>query len=262
MGLFDNLFGRKPKRPVSDPHRAIAFVDYEHWFYSCKNQFHITPDLTGWRQALEAEFAIEDILVFGDFSNRSIAETLNDVRAITNHVISTQQGTLYHKKNMTDFIMLDSIYQTAVDRPEIGSYILFTGDGHFQSVVKYLKQRMNKRVIIYGITRSISGRLRDVADEVREVPTTTSVIRSRFQMIVDNLAYVAQHDEIIPSFHGTVTAVARRNQVEEAEITAALQQMLDEGLVTRKDRRVAFNKTVKVISPNWDALIAAGYWKP
>ena len=81
-------------------------------------------------------------------------------------------------------------------------------------------------------------------------------------MIVDNLAYVSTRNDIIPSFNGTVAAVARRNGVEEPEVAAALQEMLDKGLVVRKDRRVDFNRTVKVITANWEALIAEGLWDP
>ena len=48
-------------------------------------------------------------------------------------------------------------------------------------------------------------------------------------MIVDNLAYVSTKSNIIPSFNGTVAAVARHNGVEEPEVAAALQEMLDKG---------------------------------
>ena len=81
---------------------------------------------------------------------RPIADSLNSVRAMTNTVISTQQSSPHHKKDMTDFIMLDYIYQVSAERSDVGTYILFTGDGHFQSVVKYLTQKMGKRVIVYG----------------------------------------------------------------------------------------------------------------
>ena len=66
----------------------------------------------------------------------------------------TFHSLLRYKKDMTDFIMLDYIYQTAALRPEIGVYILFTGDAHFQSVTKYLAQRLGKEVVIYGVTEA------------------------------------------------------------------------------------------------------------
>ena len=79
-------------------------------------------------------------------------------------------------------------------------------------------------------------------------------------MIVSNLNYVSTRPNIIPSFNGTVDAVSKYNQVPAEFIRQELQAMLDEGLVIRKKHRVDFNRFVKVIAPDWDALRAAGLW--
>ena len=257
--FLDVILKRKRK---ADPNRAIAFVDFEHWFFSYKNLYGLTPDLPAWREELARQYVLDDIMVFGDFSNRSLAKSLDEIRSITNTVISTQQSSSHHKKDMTDFIMLDYIYQVSAEKSTVGTYILFTGDGHFHSVAKYLTQKLGKLVVIYGETTAVSKSQPAVATEVHELPANQTVIKSRYAMIVENLAYVSEHDEIIPSFKGTVAAVARQNGVGEEEIAAALQEMLDKGLVRRKDRRVDFNRKVKVISPDWEALIGAGLWKP
>ena len=49
MNLFKNLFLHKDVEPVLDYKKAIVFVDYEHWYYSCRNLFHIAPDPISWR---------------------------------------------------------------------------------------------------------------------------------------------------------------------------------------------------------------------
>ena len=250
------------RRPKADPRRAIALVDYEHWLYSYRNLYGMTPDLAAWRKELDQRFFLEDMLVFGDFSDRLLAENLDGVRAVTNSVISTQQASIHRKKDMTDFILLDCLYQMSAEKTRVGTYILFTGDGHFQSAVKYLTQKLGKQVVVYGVTNAVSRSLKAVASEVHEIPAAQAVIKSRYAMIVENLAYVSEHDEIIPTFRGTVAAVSRKNGVGDAEVAAALQEMLDQGLVCKKDRRVDFNKKVRVIAPNWEALTAAGLWKP
>jgi hypothetical protein len=43
-----NLFGRLFHRENEE--KAIAFVDYEYWFYSYKTQFGMTPDPMKWRE--------------------------------------------------------------------------------------------------------------------------------------------------------------------------------------------------------------------
>ncbi len=262
MKLFQKLFSREDTKSALDTRKAIAFVDYEHWYYACRHLFRIVPDPISWRKELDERYSIEKIFIFGDFSNEKMSEGLDKLHAVSDAVISTQQPSNRHKKDMTDFIMLDYIYQVSFEEPEIGTYIIFTGDGHFQSVVKYLVQKRGKKVVVYGVTNATSSRLKDVATEVYEIPAAKEVIQSRYQMIVENLAYVFNHDEIIPSFKATVAAVARRNDVPEDEVTIAVQEMLEKGLLCQKDRRVDFNHTVKVLSANWDALIEAGLWKP
>lgn len=262
MSFFQKLFGSRGKGPPADEHKAIAFVDYEHWYYGFRNIFHMDPDPVSWRKELDEHYSMEEIMIFGDFSNDRITDGLNKLRAISNTVISTQQPHDRHKKDMTDFIMLDYIYQVSAERNDVGTYILFTGDGHFQSVVKYLIQKLGKKVVVYGVSKSVSTRLKDVATEVHEIPLAAEVTKDRYQMIADNMAYVTTRNNIYPSFRGTVEAVARYNDVPEEEIATALREMLDKGLLVQKERRVDFNRKIKVITANWEALIAEGLWDP
>ena len=104
------------------------------------------PDPRDFRDKLEAEYDIEDIMVFGDFSSPVIAEDLGKLRSITNTIIETGNTFNRRKKDMTDFIMLDYIYQYADQNKRTGTYIIFTGDGHFQSVTKYLSQKKKKHI--------------------------------------------------------------------------------------------------------------------
>ncbi|MGI5906876.1 MAG: NYN domain-containing protein [Candidatus Pararuminococcus gallinarum] len=250
--------GKAPKSPPRP--KAIAFVDYEHWYYSYQNLFGMRPDVESWRKELADEYEIEDIYVFGEFGHKGIHDELSKLRTITNTIIETQQPLGHHKKDMTDFIMLDYIYQHAALHPETDTYIIFTGDGHFLSVVRYLTQRANKHVIVYGVNGAFSSHLREVASESRELPDTDVSYRQYCEMIVENLVYVADHPTIISTFNGTVGAVARKHGAPEEMIRAALRRMLDEGLIVQKEQWVDFNRKVRVLRANWEALVAAGLW--
>ena len=126
----------------------MVFVDYEYWFYSYKNKYNLRPDTAAWRAELEKQFDIEDIMIFADFSSPGIGEELAKLRNITNTIIETGTATQYRKKDMTDFVMLDYIYQNVTSRNDVGTYIIFTGDGHFQSVVKYLVHHALDAIIV------------------------------------------------------------------------------------------------------------------
>lgn len=257
VGIFAKFSGKREER------KAIAFVDYEHWFYSYQNLYGLRPDPSEWRKNLETDFHItpEDIMVFADFSKPGINSEIEKLRAVTNTIIETQQAFNRHKKDMTDFIMLDFIYQTAAQRKDINTYILFTGDGHFQSVVKYLIQRLRKEVIVFGVKDAVSNRLKDVASEYHEIPYPSEMKDAYYRMIVSNMDYVFDKPEIIPTFMSTVQAVSERNRIPESNIYSALNEMIDEGLIYKREQTVNFNR-VKVIAADWDALKKAGYWDP
>ena len=142
------MFGKKKK--------VLAFVDYEYWFYSYKMRFGITPNPFRWFEDVKSRYDITDLWVFGDFSNPSLIEEAGKIRCITNNIIETGNTYRSKKKDMTDFVMLDYIYRAADENRKVRTYLIFTGDGHFQSVVKYLKEKKKKKVILCGIRDSIA----------------------------------------------------------------------------------------------------------
>jgi len=235
-------------------------VDYEYWYYSYQNLYGLKPDVAAWQKGLAEKYALDDLMIFADFSSKGINTELQKLRTVTNTIIETQNTFSRHKKDMTDFIMLDYIYQNAALRPETGVYVLFTGDGHFQSVTKYLAQRLGKEVVIYGVKDSFSRQLKDVATQCYELPLAEELMNIYYRMIVENMAYVSKRPEIIPTFLGTVQAVCRKNNAPEDMVRAALQQMLDTGLLLKKERRVESERSVRIVAPDWEALERAGLW--
>ena len=56
--------------------KAMVFVDYEHWYYGYRNQFHMKPNIDEWVEELKAEYDVVKLYVFGDFSEKGIDEDL------------------------------------------------------------------------------------------------------------------------------------------------------------------------------------------
>ena len=163
---------------------------------------------------------------------------------------------------MTDFVMLDYIYRAADENRKVRTYLIFTGDGHFQSVVKYLKEKKKKKVILCGIRDSMSHQLQTVATELLLYPQEETKFIEYAQMIVSNMAHVATKNDIIQTFWGTVQAVSRYYNVPQEPATKTLKKMLDIGYLVRKERKIKFQKTVTVLTANWEMLIKDGLWKP
>ena len=202
------LFRNKKKK-------AIAFVDYEYWFYSCKEMFNLYPNLQRWKDEIAKRFELKDIMVFGDFSHENIAGDLHKVRSITNTVIETSNTFMRKKKDMTDFIMLDYIYQTLEQQKGIDTYILFTGDGHFQTVVKCLKEK-KKRVIVCGIEDSFM---------LDKYCRKASIEKKRFR-----------------SFHSLRRAFGTELAIAEVPVTS-ISQMLGHKDMSSDKAYLSFNRT-------------------
>ena len=97
MGLFRSKSKEKRKK-------AIAFVDFEHWYISLDKLHRQRPDVRGWRDQLAEEYLIDDIYVFGDFSNPSLRTEIEKIRHVTNLIIETKNASGFYKKDFTDFI--------------------------------------------------------------------------------------------------------------------------------------------------------------
>ena len=162
---------------------------------------------------------------------------------------------------MTDFIMLDYLYQTAVKSRHIDTYILFTGDGHFQPVTKYLIQQRKKEVVIYGVRSAFSSLLKASASKCIEYPHSEEMTHRYYDMIIRNFDYISDKN-INPTFLKTVEAVAERNQVSQDSVRSALQEMMSKGYVYQREVPIDFNRKIKIICANWERLIEDGLWNP
>ena len=57
------LFGRnKKKKP-----KAVAFIDYEHWYISMEKLYNMKPDLQSWVNSIMEMADVKEIIFFADF---------------------------------------------------------------------------------------------------------------------------------------------------------------------------------------------------
>ncbi len=241
--------------------KALVFVDFKYWFYSYKNQYNIRPNVSEWRHELEKKYQIVDIMIFADFSSPSIGEELANLRTITNTIIETGTATQVRKKDMTDFVMLDYIYQSVSDRRDVGTYIIFTGDGHFQSVVKYLGQKCKKNVVVYGVDATFSNRLKAVAQSFELLPTKQELEDCYSKMILKFFARINNKKNITPTFWGTIEAVAKYNSVPEDALKAAILRLISKEYISQRDVQLSDGRQTRIVVPDWDKLRRDGVYE-
>ena len=78
IGLFKDMF--KKMTPVSVKQKAVAFVDFEHWYISMEKMYGKKPDIKSWYNMMETRYKVDEIYFFADFSNSSIRAEIPRIR--------------------------------------------------------------------------------------------------------------------------------------------------------------------------------------
>lgn len=255
---YHRMFGKKKTLP-----HCTAFVDFEHWYISLERQYGVKPDMKSWKDELEKTFFVEEIAVFGDFSNPGLRSELDKIRDVTPMVFDTKNSSEHYKKDFTDFIMLDYIYQKAMTSRHTDAFIIFTGDGHFSSVVRFIINQCRKKVGIYGITNATSAQLKSAASWYHEIPSDTEVYRTYYKLVAKHFDYLTVHREfgIGSTPEKIVERIAAKNKVDKVEIAKALCQMLDDGYIYKAVVNDEKGKKLSVLKPNWELLARDGFWR-
>ncbi len=257
-----NLFKRQSNHRKPS---AIAFVDYEHWYISLEKLHHQKPDIKAWFNDISTKYDVKDIIFFADFSNTTIRLEIPKIREVSSTIIETQNASAHHKKDYTDFIMLDHIYQKAVEAHNIDTFIIFSGDGHFSSAVSFLATRRKKEVIVYGVKDAMSTQLKNCATSSFELPGRDEELYSCFSAILTSLKPLIEKNNkkgkrSYPTFWATVEAVSRKNRIDKGYVTKAMRKLMEDGYIYQKKAKVSPVKTIKVLSVNWESAKKDEIW--
>lgn len=255
----EKMFGRKKGKK---PH-CIVVVDFEHWYISLERQYSIKPDIKGWRDELKKNYEIEEMAFFGDFSNQGLRGELDKIRNVTSIVIDTQNNSEYYKKDFTDFIMLDYIYQKAMTSKKTDTFIIFTGDGHFSSVVRFIINICHKKVGIYGITNALSSQLKSSASWYCEIPSDTDAYKTYYKMIADYMSYLTVHREFgeKSTAEKIIERISTKGSIVKKNVSHALSQMIADGYLYKTPSANAKGKKITIIKANWELLERDKIWR-
>lgn len=246
-------FGRASKP------KASVFVDYEHWYYGYHNNFHMKPNFEEWLQELENEYAVNELFVFGDFSQNPISSELSVLQELTKDVIHTASDKQGVDKDFTDVIILDAIYRSAAKKKSSDVYILFTGDAHFTKVVEYLKE-INKKVIIYGVKFGFSNALKSVATSYVEMPRQVQEKNYYNDLILSSLNKLRSKQGKMPSYWMTISNVSKYNKVPEERIRKALDGLINQKYIDTSMRTNKKGTRILMLNVHWDKLEEDGLW--
>ncbi len=234
-------------------------MDYEHWYISLDRNYHTRPDLAAFTDEIKKQYHVVSYTFFGDFSNPSLQNEMHTIRAYTNDIVETKNGGGYFKKDFTDFIMLDKIYQTAYSDKDIDTYIIFTGDSHFTSVVLFLKNVCRKNVVVYGVKNAFSGQLATAASKSRVIEPDE--LAGLCRAIIENIYALEQASkDAYPTFMKTIDAVAAKTGTDKTEVKRAMEQLLEKNCISQYVKKFG-DKEVRLLKVDYKLCEKLGYFR-
>ena len=247
---------RSQKIPQEDTPKPITavFIDYESLYLSFMCKYATAPDLGPMIENVKQHGRVLKIKVFGDFTKPEIDQERNRIRTVTSDIIDcgTEAGVL--KKDFTDFIMLDHMYQEIIQNPSVQQYVLFTGDGHFSSVATFLKTFMDKIVGVYGVPGTLSHQLRECCSWSKLINMVDEEDEVYQMNLIRNFKSIEQKG-LVATFRKTIEHAARIYGGNENKYELILSEMITAGYVTRQAVKVNGNEFMS-ISPVWDKINA------
>lgn len=214
------------------------------------------PNIKDWFDELNKQYNLVDVSFFADFSHKSLADEIRRIRLFSNKIIDTR-NPYGVKKDYTDFIILDNIYQKALSSEDINVFILFSGDGHFSSVTSFLKNFYHKEVVIYGIKNSFSKSLQETANRCITLPTEQDLHGSFYRLIFDYL-----RESPSPTFNDAINYVKDKSSfASKQQITASLNKLIENDYISERKLNMRGKRGVKKqlnLFVDWDKVQKSG----
>ena len=233
---------------------TIVFIDYESLFIGFSKRYSKPPMLDTIVDEIKTCGKITKIYAFGDFTKPELSQERNRVRTVTSNIIDCGNENGVLKKDFTDFIMLDHIYQELIQNPSVEQFIFFTGDGHFSSAATFIRNYMDKVVGVYGIAGSLSRQLRDCSSWTKEVCAVDGDKTEYQARLLKNL-FSAEKKGATPTFMKTVEFTERTYGGDTYRYEDVLRDLIDDGYV-RSELCTAYEDRgeFRMLTVDWDKV--------
>jgi len=243
----------KPLPHSEDLLNTFVFIDYEYLFFRFKQSFSAKPMLDEIVDDINSIATVSRFTIFGDFSKPELSYERNRIRTITNNIIDCAYSNESSVKDYTDFIMLDHIYQSLYHTDDVEQFIIITGDGHFSSVIAFIKRNRKKVIGVYGLAGSLHRQLCDCSTWAKEISVAEGDELEYQTYLLRNL-HDAETKGKLPTFGRTVDYTQGRYGGDRFLYERVLRNLIDEGYVVSSLCTSVEGREFKMLSVNWERV--------
>jgi uncharacterized LabA/DUF88 family protein len=219
------------------------FIDLENIRYSSLNVYQIEPNISGFIEKARKHGRVSVAMAYADFNEHPqwVRRGL-DVAGIAARDIPVRRFIREGQerlKSSADLHMLMDIMETALDRPQVSTYVIMTGDSDYIRVITWIKNRFDKRVIVAGVPGTISADLVAAAGESDHLEASTGITSEALLVTVEAIAVMVKAS-LPPTGFWTIKLIDQwsrdsRNGVpgNDPDKSNAISYMLRNGLLRR-----------------------------
>ena len=229
-------------QPAAGRGEVAAFVDFENIRYSSINSFGREPDPLAWRDKALKYGLMAVARAYADFDQHPppVRMRLDVAGFEAQHYPAKRTSDASGREKIqsrADLNFVIDVINTALTRPDIETFLLFTGDKDFIRLVTTLRNRLGKKVIICGVPGSVSPDLVVAAgaEDMLQFAQSADVDRQFIQAID---AYVRQlHDGFVPTqshMSRTLWRFIDRGTLPSEHIEAKVMEFLRKGILTKR----------------------------
>ena len=149
---------------INKQDEVALFIDFDNIRLGYSNIYGLEPEPRDLMQRAREFGRVIVAVAYADFSECPASQRRElEVAGIIPHDTPPRNG--HRRTSSAAMAMLMDIVDCLLDRPAIGTYILMTGDSDFVRVVARARHRFGKRVIVAGVSGTISQDLIASADD-------------------------------------------------------------------------------------------------
>ncbi len=232
----------QPGGPGGFSNEVAVFVDFENIRYSTINSYGREPDPLAWRDKALKYGLMGVARAYADFDQHPMQVRMRlDVAGFEAQHYPAKRSTDASGRekieSRSDLNFAIDIINTALTRPDIQTFLLFTGDKDFIRLVTSLRNRLGKRIIICGVPGSVSPDLVAAAGEEDPLQIAQSV-EVDADVIRAIAAYIDQlHDGFVPTqshMSRTLWRFLDRTVLPSEHIEAKVMEFLRKGVLTKR----------------------------
>ena len=229
-------------RSSGETEELAVFVDFENIRYSTINSYGREPDPLAWRDKALKYGLMSVARAYADFDQQPPQmRTRLDVAGFElHHYPAKRTSDITGREKIasrSDLNLVIDIINTALVRPDINTFLLFTGDKDFIRLVTTLRNRLGKRVVICGVPGSVSPDLVIAAGEEDPVEVTQSADVDMAVIQAINTYIEQLHEGFVPTqshMSRTLWRFLDRTLLPSEHIEAKVMEFLRKGVLSKR----------------------------